>query len=253
MKAYKDLEKLKIKDYYTGKIIVGCEFKCFLPEYNIPIEILGYGINPHKIENYFNINSMMKIQERYLKHLKNIGKEIGLIFDEKLELNENQVYAAAVFEEELLKYPENKNIMDKNNISLCPNFYRAEQCNKNSKFYIDEVKDYINLKEIIEKIHNVGGLAFLAHPYQYPICNVEKLVEDIAKNYEIDGVECYYPTSSKEDTKKMLNICEKYKLYISGGSDFHGAHKPGIKLGEGMGNLKVEKIVIEPWLSKVLK
>ena len=40
--AYKELENMDIKDYYKGNIIVGCEFKCYLEEFQIPIEILGY-------------------------------------------------------------------------------------------------------------------------------------------------------------------------------------------------------------------
>ena len=40
--AYKELENMNIKSFYNGKIIVGCEFKCYLEEFSIPVEILGY-------------------------------------------------------------------------------------------------------------------------------------------------------------------------------------------------------------------
>ena len=46
-------------------------------------------------------------------------------------------------------------------------------------------------------------------------------------------------------------MCEKYNLYTSGGTDFHGTNKPDIELGIGQGNLNIEKKVIENWITKV--
>ena len=36
--AYKELENMNINTYYKGKIIVGCEFKCYLEESCIPMK-----------------------------------------------------------------------------------------------------------------------------------------------------------------------------------------------------------------------
>lgn len=174
-----------------------------------------------------------------------------MIFDENLKLMDNHSYASAVFETELLKYPENKEIMKKHHISLEPNFYRAEQCNKNSIFYIDENKDFINIKELLKKIHEAKGLAFLAHPYIYPVDNVEEMVEYIANTYQLDGIECYYSTFTEEQKRTMINCAEKYNLYISGGTDFHGIPKPDIKMGNGRGNLQISKEIILNWVNKI--
>ena len=37
----------------------------------------------------------------------------------------------------------------------------------------------------------------------------------------------------------MQRLAEKYDLLVSGGSDFHGANKPGLDLGCGYGRLFV--------------
>ena len=37
----------------------------------------------------------------------------------------------------------------------------------------------------------------------------------------------------------MLHLAKKYDLLLSGGSDFHGANKPGLDLGCGYGKLYV--------------
>ena len=249
--AYEELKKINSIDYYKGKIIIGCEFKCFLDEYNIPIEVLGYGFNLNKIKNYLN-NNIMETQSKYLNFLKKQGKKLGLIFNTDLKLNDKHCYASAVFQEELIRYNENQEIMKNNNIALEPNFYRAEQCNKNSIFYIDEKEDIIDLRKMIKIIHNAGGVVFLAHPYIYNNVNsVEEMVGNIAKTYDIDGIECYYSTFNKKQTENMLNCAKKYNLYISGGSDFHGERKPDIRIGEGKGKLNIETKIISNWINKI--
>ena len=249
--AYEELKKINSIDYYKGKIIIGCEFKYFLDEYNIPIEVLGYGFNLNKIKNYLN-NNIMETQSKYLNFLKKQGKKLGLIFNPDLKLNDKHCYASAVFQEELIRYNENQEIMKNNNIALEPNFYRAEQCNKNSIFYIDEKEDIIDLRKMIKIIHNAGGVVFLAHPYIYNNVNsVEEMVGNIAKTYDIDGIECYYSTFNKKQTENMLNCAQKYNLYISGGSDFHGERKPDIRIGEGKGKLNIETKIISNWINKI--
>ena len=248
--AYEELKNINITDYYNGKIVIGCEFKCFFKKYNIPIEILGYNLNIEKIKEYFQNNSIMQVQSKYLEIIKEKAKKIGLIFNEKLKLSDKHCYASAIFQDELLRHPENKELMKKNNISIEPDFYRAEQCNKNSIFYIDENMDLIDIDDILKIIHQANGVAFLAHPYKYPIENIESLVEHIAKNYNIDGIECYYSTFTDEQTQKLLKCTKKYNLYTSGGSDFHGKRKPDISLGIGRGNLKIDKSIILNWVNK---
>ena len=214
-------------------------------------EILGYGFDLNTIKEYFENNDIMGIQKNYLEYLKKQGKKVGLIFDENLKLMDNHSYASVVFETELLKYSENKEIMKKHHISLEPNFYRAEQCNKNSIFYIDENKDFIDIKGLLEKIHEAKGIAFLAHPYIYPVENVEEMVEYIVNTYQLDGIECYYSTFTEEQKQTMINCTKKYNLYISGGTDFHGMSKPDIKMGNGRGNLQIPKEVILNWVDKI--
>lgn len=251
--AYNELSNIDVKNYYKGKIIVGCEFKCYLESFDIPIEILGYGLDLNIIKAYLKKNDIMKVQRKYLEYLKEQGKKIGLIFDTNLKLTDKHCYASAVFQEELLKYHENKEIMRKNNISLQPNFYRAEQCNKNSIFYIDENKNSISIGKLLEKIHEAKGLAFLAHPYIYPIDDTEEMVEYVAKKYKLDGIECYYSTFSEKQKQAMINCTQKYNLYISGGTDFHGISKPDIEVGTGRGNFYIKKEVISDWINKINK
>lgn len=45
---------------------------------------------------------------------------------------------------------------------------------------------------------------------------------------------------SADDTALYLDLAGKYGLLVTGGSDFHGDAKPGVRLGIGCGgNLKI--------------
>ena len=43
----------------------------------------------------------------------------------------------------------------------------------------------------------------------------------------------------------MRGLAKKYGLAVSGGSDFHGANKPGLDLGTGYGGLYVPACLLE--------
>lgn len=90
----------------------------------------------------------------------------------------------------------------------------------------------VDARTCIETIHNSGGKASLAHPYQLNYDN-EKLEELVCelKDYGLDALECYYPKHSPEQQKFYLSLAEKYNLHVTGGSDFHGERvKPDVDL-----------------------
>lgn len=221
VKAYKEIGKIDVNNFYSGKIITGCEFKCVLPEYNLPIEILGYEFEVSIVEKFLDSHNNMEKQSKYLEHLKSVGKRIGLTFDENIKVNlERAEYASLIFEREINKYEKNKQILLENGINITTNFYRDAQSNKNSIFYIDEKNDYVQPDEIIDLIHKAGGKSFLAHPYIYRVNNVLEMAQTLINNYNIDGLECYYSLFTQQQTNDLVELCKKNKLYRSGGTDF---------------------------------
>lgn len=101
---------------------------------------------------------------------------------------------------------------------------------------------------IIGLIHNLGGLAMLAHPV-YLNCNsyseLKSIIQDL-KRSGLDGVEVYYPKTPKSMIHQLLTWCDELDLLISGGSDFHGKDiRPEIALGKGTGHLYIPNILID--------
>ncbi len=61
----------------------------------------------------------------------------------------------------------------------------------------------------------------------------------------LDGFEAYYTNMPPEYTEGLLKLAEEYGFVISGGSDYHGANKPGVEMGTGRdGNLSVPDEVL---------
>lgn len=93
--------------------------------------------------------------------------------------------------------------------------------------------------EMIDVINSIHAVPVLAHPFLN--LTESELTEFLpaAKKQGLGGMECYYSLYDEKVTALSLELSERFGLARSGGSDFHGAHKPDISLGVGKGNLKI--------------
>ncbi len=72
--------------------------------------------------------------------------------------------------------------------------------------------------EAINVIHEAGGIAVLAHPV---IDNNDKHIEMLA-GLGMDGIEIYHPYHRQPDKDRLINLADRFRLIITGGSDYHG-------------------------------
>ena len=85
-------------------------------------------------------------------------------------------------------------------------------------------------KQAVELIHDAGGVAVVAHPY-WDISAPHE-VDDLIRALDVDGVEVFYPSHSKEQTAHLLELCEELSLVPTGSSDYHGpTHKTFAEFG----------------------
>lgn len=82
-------------------------------------------------------------------------------------------------------------------------------------------REYPDVNFVLDLIHSARGVAVLAHPMMYD--SVE-LLDELAQNKKIDGVEVYHNSATEEQQQKLLETAEKYDLIVTGGSDFHGLY-----------------------------
>ena len=74
--------------------------------------------------------------------------------------------------------------------------------------------------EAVMLIHQAGGLAVQAHPEEI---GDRTLVLKLLGALAYDGIEVYHPSAKDKETEGFwLKIATEHKLFITGGSDFHG-------------------------------
>ena len=107
-------------------------------------------------------------------------------------------------------------------------------------------RETLNYEESMELITKAGGVPVLAHPLLYKMSdtNLENMMVKLRQK-GLKAVEVYYSTHSNSDTQHVMAMANRVGLIYSGGSDFHGATKPKIDIGTGMGKLAVPYEILE--------
>ena len=99
--------------------------------------------------------------------------------------------------------------------------------------YIDQAKfpnEYIRPEEAIEGILGGGGIPVLAHP-AYGNGSELILGDDMDQRlrkligFGLQGVEGFYSGFTPKLIAETLSLAEKYGLYVTAGSDYHGKNK----------------------------
>ena len=87
----------------------------------------------------------------------------------------------------------------------------------------------LSTQEVIKVIQKAGGLAVLAHPMEQRRPNesfeefkprMYELMDKIVE-YGIDGLECFHPSASPEQSELFVAYAKEHGLMITRGSDFH--------------------------------
>lgn len=107
-------------------------------------------------------------------------------------------------------------------------------------------REKITPKEVIDVTLQAGGIPVLAHPTLYKLGKEQlDILFSTLKEQGIKAVETYYSTYTPQDERQIKELAKKYDLLWSGGSDFHGANKPKLDLGNGYGKLFVPEDILD--------
>jgi predicted metal-dependent phosphoesterase TrpH len=92
-------------------------------------------------------------------------------------------------------------------------------------------------EEAIEIVRAGGGIPVVAHPVRLALTPpIERQVLQHLKDAGLLGLEVYHSEHSPNLQAHYLRLADELKLLPTGGSDFHGTVKPGVKLGTGLRN-----------------
>lgn len=90
-------------------------------------------------------------------------------------------------------------------------------------------KKTLKSKEVIDLIHQAGGIAVFAHPMEQRHLDEtynqfrERLIIILERmrEYGIDGIECYHPSADEYQAEALRQYADRHGLLITKGSDFH--------------------------------
>ncbi|MBN1689334.1 MAG: PHP domain-containing protein [Candidatus Omnitrophica bacterium] len=97
--------------------------------------------------------------------------------------------------------------------------------------YVD--KRRLTSEEIIQAIHQAGGVAVVAHPKLMRLGEIalEEALEKMVGE-GLDGLEVYSSCHGASDVASYQKLAKRFGLIQTGGSDFHGTKKPNVRLGD---------------------
>jgi hypothetical protein len=86
----------------------------------------------------------------------------------------------------------------------------------------------------------------IAHPGRFAGRSFgwEDAVDDL-KRAGMAGLEAYYGEYGPAEQAYFLDLAARKGMVPSGGSDYHGDNKPGIRLGVGRGRLRIPMDILE--------
>ncbi|MBO4323149.1 MAG: PHP domain-containing protein [Clostridia bacterium] len=220
LKGCKVIEK-NLKDGDPA-FIYGAEFSCKDEEGKY--HILGYGYDPDapSVNEVVNIGHDLRV-DKLEKRLNFLAEEFGFTFSDE---DRAQLFA--------LNNPGKPHIGN-----LMVKYGYAETKEIAIENYINKFKsknEYIRPEVAITAIINAGGIPVLAHPSYGrgdELIIGEEMDERLKRliGFGLKGVEAFYSGFTKQLIKEVLGFAEKYNLYVTAGSDYHGENKL-VQLGD---------------------
>ena len=103
----------------------------------------------------------------------------------------------------------------------------------------------VSVTDAVAIAGKAGGVAVLAHPGRLTPEERARVLA-LALEAGIDGIEVWHPQHDAELRSSLTELVERRGLLATGGSDYHGRHKPDAHIGTGVdGNLAVPRELLD--------
>jgi len=191
---------------YDFTVIPGIEFGVVFC--NEEVHILGYFID-YKSSNIIKATETLR-KNRITRAMEMVKKINSLGFD--LTFEEVKKFSKGDF---IGRPHVARALIEKGYFNSIEETFE-QLLNRGKPAYVE--RKTLGLKETIDLIHKVNGIAILAHP---GILKNKEVIDYCIEN-GIDGLEAIHSKHKEKDVKYLLDIGNKHNLIITGGSDCHG-------------------------------
>ena len=202
-------ENFALAEEFGIEYIPGIEISAYDYENNKPCHVVGLFVHPGYNPLDKIIESVTK--QRHENSLYQVNKLIELDYDISLDDFINRSGIHGIYKQHIMDALINKGYTDE----FFGDFYKQMFKEGGPLF---RTIDYPCHLEIITLLKESGALAVLAHPTVYGnLASVGKMV-----SCGLAGIEISYPESTSETSEEIRKIADRYDLFLSGGSDYHG-------------------------------
>ena len=217
------------------RLISGVEISTEFPETFACSEschILGYGFDPEDPELTQALTTLQAARKnrnpQIIERLQTLGFDITL----------QEVQAAKTGAGQLGRPHIARVLLEKEYVQSINEAFDKYLAN-GQPAYVDKYR--LPCAQALEMIIQAGGIPVLAHPGLIPIKDPHQMEAFVGllKSLGLQGLEVYYPEHDRKLTAFYEALAQRYDLLMTGGSDFHGAIKPEIKMGIGYGSMFV--------------
>ncbi|HLF60446.1 MAG TPA: PHP domain-containing protein [Acidimicrobiia bacterium] len=102
-------------------------------------------------------------------------------------------------------------------------------------------------EDAIQLARRSGGVPILAHPHTLGINRADEMTDLLTRLIPagLVGLEAFCAGYRRHEREGYADLARRFGLVPAGGSDFHGAYKPGLSLGTGYGDLVVPDALVD--------
>ncbi len=188
-------------------IIPGIEFSAHHPTQEI--HILGYNIDIYHRTLADKLNEVS--EARWTRFSEMVRK----LQEQGYDINETDVLTLAGASRSISRSHVARVLVKKGHFPSVREAFNAV-LEKGKSCYVPHYR--LEAADIIDIIKQAGGTPVLAHP---KLIHDDEIVESLCRQ-GIEGLEVFYPRHDDADVGHYMAMAEKYKLIVTGGSDFHG-------------------------------
>lgn len=203
------------------EFISGIEISCNVS--NLEVHILGYFLNLNDEKFLNELKELKKARENRNRKIVEKLKKYGIVVD--IEKVKNMAPGNIVSRVHIANYLVEVGVATSKNNAF------EKYLGKTGIAYVP--KEDFPPERAVKMLHANGAFISIAHPKL--ITQNDGLLENMIlelKKIGLGGIEAIYSTFTPAEKRKYKKMAKRHSLLVTGGSDFHGANREGIDIGD---------------------
>lgn len=209
-----------VGEEYGIAVIPGIEISAYDFSRNRKVHILGYSFDQEATHIQRLCNPLLtRRHENSLWQIEQLEKHRFHIALSKIE--EKAMMSGVIYKQHIMDCLTKEDFDSRDYKQLYKRIFKGNGICARDIEYVDAI-------DAVKAIKADNGYAVLAHPGQLDSFD---LIPELVKN-GLDGIERNHIDHSEHDKELVEQYAEKYSLFQTGGSDFHGRYGTQVELGE---------------------